>query len=288
MKEEIFFSIIIPTYNREKKLINAINSVINQTYKNWELIIVDNQSIDDSKKIVESLNNDKIFFYEIKNEGIIAKSRNYGISKSRGEYLCFLDSDDWWKPSKLEITYNFIKKGYKFLYHNMRLTKDGNFFKRKVSYCRYLKKPIYYDLIENGPAFPTSSVTLQKKIFNQIGQFDEKEDIVTWEDFDAWIRFAKINQSFIYLPKTLGYLRIDNDNFLNEDKSIKNIFSFKNKYLGKRDFPIWCIFSLVRSYIIKKDYINAKSFKKLININSIDFKLKVRLILLKLYLFFVS
>ena len=130
--------------------------------------------------------------------------------------------------------------------------------------------------------------TLQKKIFNQIGQFDEKEDIVTWEDFDAWIRFAKINQSFIYLPKTLGYLRIDNDNFLNEDKSIKNIFSFKNKYLGKRDFPIWCIFSLVRSYIIKKDYINAKSFIKLININSIDFKLKVRLILLILYLFFVS
>ena len=121
----------------------------------------------------------------------------------------------------------------------MRLTKDGNFFKRKVSYCKYLKKPIYYDLIENGPAFPTSSVTLQKKIFNQIGQFDEKEDIVTWEDFDAWIRFAKINQSFIYLPKTLGYLRIDNDNFLNEDKSIKNIFSFKKKYLGKRDFPIW-------------------------------------------------
>ena len=142
MKKEVFFSIIIPTYNREKKVLKAINSVISQTFENWELIIVDNNSNDLTKKKIYSINNRKIFFYQINNNGIIALSRNYGISKSTGKYLCFLDSDDWWTPNKLEITKEYIDKGYKFLYHDMYLSKNNIFIlliKLYFSILRFFK-----------------------------------------------------------------------------------------------------------------------------------------------------
>ena len=90
MNQEVFFSIILPTYNREKKILKAINSVILQTFNNWELIIIDNNSNDQTKEKIYNLNNKKIFFYQINNNGVIALSRNYGISKSTGKYLCFL------------------------------------------------------------------------------------------------------------------------------------------------------------------------------------------------------
>ena len=117
-KEKILFSIILPTYNREKKIVNAINSVLNQTYKNWELIIIDNKSTDNTKKIVDQFKNSNFFFYELDNNGIIAKSRNHGISKARGEYICFLDSDDWWESNKLQKVYRSIIDGNTFIYHD--------------------------------------------------------------------------------------------------------------------------------------------------------------------------
>ena len=276
MKKEVFFSIIIPTYNREKKVLKAINSVISQTFENWELIIVDNNSNDLTKKKIYSINNRKIFFYQINNNGIIALSRNYGISKSTGKYLCFLDSDDWWTPNKLEITKEYIDKGYKFLYHDMYLSKNNNFIKLKTKYCRSLNRPIYNDLIDNGPAFPTSSVTVEKKIFNSIKNFNELSDLIAWEDYDAWIRYSNANEDFVKLPKTLGYIKIDDENLLDSDRSIKNIFSFKSKYIKGDNLPVWCIFSLIRSYILKKDFANAKMFLANLKKHKFNFKLKLR------------
>ena len=81
MKKNYFFSIIIPTFNREFKLERAIQSVLNQTYQNWEMIIVDNYSEDNTKKMVENFKNNKIKFYQINNNGVIAKSRNLGVKK---------------------------------------------------------------------------------------------------------------------------------------------------------------------------------------------------------------
>ena len=94
-------SVIIPTYNREKTILRAINSVLDQTYKEIELIIVDDGSIDNTRKIVESLNCQKIKYIYQKNGGA-AKARNTGIIAASGEYISFQDSDDYWYPEKLE------------------------------------------------------------------------------------------------------------------------------------------------------------------------------------------
>ena len=99
IKKQNFFSVIIPTYNMLKFLKIAIKSVTKQRYKNFEIIIVDNFSSDGTDKYVKSLKNKKIKFYKIKNHGVIGKSRNIGIKKSKGEWVAFLDADDEWLPT---------------------------------------------------------------------------------------------------------------------------------------------------------------------------------------------
>ena len=129
MKKNIFFSIILPTFNREKKILRAINSVIDQSYNNWELIIIDNKSNDRTRELVTNLKCEKIFFYEIENDGVIAKSRNLGIDKSKGNYLCFLDSDDWWDRDKLKYVCDKAINGYSFIYHNHYIYSPKNFLR---------------------------------------------------------------------------------------------------------------------------------------------------------------
>ena len=141
--EKIFFSIILPTFNRGNKISKAIDSVINQSYKNWELIVIDNNSSDHTEKIVSSYNMDKISFYKYNNDGIIAKSRNYGIHKSKGEYICFLDSDDWWDEFKLFYVYKEVIKDSLFIYHDHFVLNDSRIIKKENNWKKYEKSNIW-------------------------------------------------------------------------------------------------------------------------------------------------
>lgn len=275
-------TVIIPTYKRRQKVNRALTSIKLQTYKNWEVIVIDNNSKDGTKELIYDLKEKNIKFYEINNKGNISRSRNLGIEKSNGQYIAFLDSDDWWAPNKLEVASKYLNKGYKFMYHDMYVVKYNNLFKTKTKYCRDLNKPIYNDLVENGPAFPTSSVIVEKKLFQNINNFDELKDLITWEDYDAWIRFSKISEDFIKLPGTLGYVSIDDENLLNLDKSIQNIFSFQSKYINNDNLPTWCIFSLIRIYILKKDFTNAKLHLTKLKTHKLNFNLILRYIYFKI------
>ena len=103
-------SIIMPTYNSSRWISDSIQSVLDQYYEQWELLIVDDGSTDNTKNIVKDFLNDKrIKYYYQENYGP-ATARNIGISKASGKYLAFLDSDDIWKPNKLELQLNHFKK----------------------------------------------------------------------------------------------------------------------------------------------------------------------------------
>ena len=104
-----FFSVIIPTFNQSNFLSRALDSVVNQNFNNFEIIVIDNFSSDNTKKIVKSFKK-KIIYKRIENKGIIAKSRNVGIQISKGKWLAFLDSDDLWSKNKLQEIYNRKKK----------------------------------------------------------------------------------------------------------------------------------------------------------------------------------
>ena len=276
-----YFSIIIPTYNRSRQLKFAIDSIINQTFKRWELILVDNNSKDGTKRLIKNYNNPKIKFFTIRNYGNIAKSRNLGIKKSSGKYLAFLDSDDEWLPEKLQESYKILKKNISLVYHDMFIKKKihQNFFK-KTGYCRKLTNAVYEDLIFNGPAFPTSSVVIKKKIFKKINFFNEDKNLITWEDFDAWIRLSKITSKFYKIQGTLGFLWVGRENTLKPKNQIKNIYFFKKKYLNGNSIflPQWCNYALMRSFLKIKKFDKSLKFIKKIKIEKLDFIKKLKIL----------
>ncbi len=106
MNHNPLVSVVIPSYNRADDLKRAVQSVITQTYQNWEIIIVDNSSTDHNVQVVESFSDNRIRLLNIQNGGVIAKSRNLGIQSAKGDWIALLDSDDWWKSSKIKILQN--------------------------------------------------------------------------------------------------------------------------------------------------------------------------------------
>ena len=139
-------SIILPTYNRAELLGRAISSVIQQDYKNWELMIVDNYSQDGTDEVVESFKDSRIRLLKIQNAGVIGKSRNHGIRNSKGQWLAFLDSDDWWLPSKLSICIAECGSGTDLLYHDLAISKNGKILKWNKVNGWALNKPVINDL----------------------------------------------------------------------------------------------------------------------------------------------
>ena len=110
-------SVVIPTYNHAHYLKQALQSVIDQTYDNWEALVVDNHSEDNTDDIVNSFNDKRIKLFKIHNKGIIAASRNLGIKHSIGKWVAFLDSDDWWYPERLNKSVQILNNGAQLVCH---------------------------------------------------------------------------------------------------------------------------------------------------------------------------
>ena len=259
-------SIIIPTFNRANCIEKAINSVLNQTYTNWELLIIDNYSNDQTEKIILSYNNPKIFFKKIKNNGVIAVSRNYGALHANGKYLAFLDSDDYWLPKKLEISLQYLEENFDFIYHDLYIT-TGSFFKNFLSgfyvRSRNIIKPAFSYMLKNGNPIVTSSVVLRKSLFNKINGFSEEVGLIAGEDFDAWLRFAKISENFKRIKVPLGFYSYTNGNLSSPGKTIIYLNRLKDLYFNEnKNLPIWFNYSISRAFYLKSNYINAIYFSK--------------------------
>ena len=228
-------SIIIPTFNREKALERALNSVSSQTYTNWEICIVDNNSSDNTIQLINSYNNPRIKFFSIKNNGVIAASRNLGIQNAKGKYLAFLDSDDWWSSRKLEKSVKFLEQGIaSVVYHDLFIVNKNNqkFFLKKTK-SRILVKPIFNDLIINGNTLITSSVVLRRDIFTKIGGFNEESCLVAIEDYDAWLSLAIIDEDFFNFLETLGFYWFGGGNTSNPTKTIQTLNDLEKKFQEK-------------------------------------------------------
>ncbi len=218
-------SIIIPTYNHSDFLGKALKSVLNQTYENWEAIVIDNHSTDETDKVINKFNDSRIKYLKIVNNGVLAKSRNLGIKTAKGEWIAFLDSDDWWAKDKLELCFNEINENVDLIYHDLEVVyKSKSIFKKKSYKGRHLKKPILKDLligaITYGNAIGQSSVVVRKSMLIKIGGINENKNLVGSEDYNTWLRLSQITDQFRYLKKSLGYILIHDNNVSNKDMSI--------------------------------------------------------------------
>ena len=290
-------SIIIPSYNHGKFVDKALRSVLNQTYQNWEVILIDNQSTDQTNEILSKFKDSRLKFFKIDNNGIIAKSRNLGIKLSKGEWIAFLDTDDWWTSDKLSTCMDNINNEVDFIYHNLEIKYDKPKFslKGKKYKGRQLDKPILINLLVSGilegNAIGNSSVIVRKKIINKVGGISENKDLVASEDYNTWLRIAQITDNFKYLKKKLGYYLIHDFSAQKRNLSIPhkqavNEFLHLFDYKQKLNFEVKLKYMSGNYNILVKNFSSAKKdFIFVFKNGDINFKvrslLKIILIIFK-------
>ena len=227
-KTNTLVSIVVPTYNHSIYLKRALESIINQTYENWEVIVIDNHSTDNTFEVVANFKNNRIKYLKVHNKGIIAISRNIGIKSANGEWIAFLDSDDWWTRDKLEICIQSINEKVDFIYHDLEIiANNSRIFSRKKIKSRKLKKPVLIDLLTEGNAIGNSSVVVRKKFLDEINGIDESKELVAAEDYNTWLRIAKLTDQFVYLKKRLGYYLVHDQSVSKKDMSIPARYAIK-------------------------------------------------------------
>ncbi|MCF6768115.1 glycosyltransferase [Thiotrichales bacterium 19S11-10] len=187
-------SVIIPSYQHASYIAEAITSVIEQSYQNIELIIVDNYSKDETKEIVDAyLSDARVKFVQFDNQGVIAASRNYGASLSSGQYLAFLDSDDIWHKDKLLIQLESFTDDIAAISTQFEAIGDVKSHYNHLNALLKNNKFVdfsYQEILASNPVI-TSSLLMRKEDFQQAGGFDESKHFICIEDWELWLRVCK-------------------------------------------------------------------------------------------------
>ena len=214
-------SIIVTTYNRKKLLKETIDSILNQTFKDFELIVVDNFSNYDFFKFIKSFNSDCITPFQNQNNGIIAINRNYGINKAKGKYIAFCDDDDWWFSHKIEKQINKLLNSNK----NMIFSMVKEFGEISI-YSNYFGiNPLPFKVNTSTKALlmtnciPFSTVLIEKLSLYKIGLFDERKSFVAIEDNELWVRASK-KLELDFIPEVLSLHRVHKSGIYINSKSI--------------------------------------------------------------------
>jgi len=225
------FSVIIPTYNRAIFLKRALESLVAQDEKDFEVIVYDDGSTDHTAQIVADFSkrlNIKYLYAE--NWGGPAKPRNEGIKKAQGEWISFLDADDWWYPTKLSNIKAHLAEA-DIIYHRLDLfTSKGK--QKYVGKGRALNDPTFVDILINGNAVPFSSATVKLSKIKEVHYFSEEKKLVAVEDLDFWLKLAKIKATFKLIPKSLGAFWLDGNNITEfSERQEKRIRTIYEKYI---------------------------------------------------------
>ncbi len=206
-----FVSIIIPTFNRKEHLIKAIESVFRQTYRNWELIVVDDCSTDDSFPFVQKyFEGKKIRFLQTPKNGGQGAARNFGIEHSMAEYIAFLDSDDEWEPLKLEKQvqlFNANDENLGLVYCGGTFT-EGN-FKSNIhpDLKGYIEKELFLNL--KGLGSSNSGIMIRRIVFEKVGGYDVS--FKSQMDLDFFVRIAR-NYKVDYIEGSYSIISVSLQN----------------------------------------------------------------------------
>lgn len=185
MNEQIFFSVIIPTFNRKPFLKKAIDSVLDQNYQNFELIVVDDGSNDNTDKLISSYKDKRLTCLRQNNTGV-SSARNKGLKAAKGDFIAFLDSDDWWESNKLQRALDHISE---FSDISIFHTEEVWFRKGKLLTQKQKHKKPSGEVYKNALpicCISISTVLIKKEVFSDIGTFDESFEAC--EDYDFWLR----------------------------------------------------------------------------------------------------
>ncbi len=225
--EKKLVSVCINVYNAEKFILKTVNSVINQSYKNLQIIIVDDCSTDSTYDIIKSINDDRIEIYKTSFNGHMSFACNEALKHANGDYIAHLDADDLWLPEKIEKQVDFLEENLEYgacFTHAEIIDDDDNIADESQNFLReifalknHTHAELYRFFYDNSNKLCHSSVLFRKEIAQKVGMYDTT--ILYLQDFDYWMRLLTGAHLYIY-PERLSLVRrhADNNSDMNEEK----------------------------------------------------------------------
>ena len=223
MTEKPLVSVIINCYNGEKYLREAIDSVIAQTYENWELVFWDNQSTDSTREIVESYKNPKIKYFYAPEHTPLGEARNLAVEKANGEYINFLDADDVWSANKLEEQVKLIVPGeVELVYTLFKLLLEGDVDEGMIKvffelYTLQYKNSADYKTLLINDFIVFSSVLLKKELYNKIGGINKT--FRQYEDYELLLKCSLLTNFDVAKNSYVQY-RIHGSNNSSDNRAV--------------------------------------------------------------------
>lgn len=249
-------SVIIPTYNRSEYICESIDSVLAQTYKDYEIIVIDDGSTDNTGEVLKKYGTKIKYLYQ-ENKGVGA-ARNLGIRNSNGEYIGLLDDDDIWLSDKLDIQVRILDENT-----DLAFVCSGAYFIDTVGrVIRFWESHRHNETFKNlyeGNFVLNLTVLMRKSCFDKVGGYDEK--LLVAQDYDLWLRLAN-NYKFKYIINCpLAKYRIHENNISN---NLGSLFSNRITIYNKKDF-LKSIGSLKSKIRLAKEYLEAAEYSYTIN-----------------------
>ena len=284
-------SIIVPCYNQAQYLSEALQSVLGQTYENWECIIVNDGSPDNTKEVAQEwVKKDSRFIYLYKENGGLSSARNAGLDIAKGDYVQFLDADDILQVEKLEVTLKKVEKiadfSHKIVITNFRMFIDdihlssNPFCELKQEYFTFQQLLIGWDYLFN---IPIHCGFFQKDFFVS---FRFPENLKAKEDWIMWLSFFKMEPNVVFVDKVLAYYRIqshsmtNNRQFMNE--ALLEALIYIDSMVTKEMFHTLLLTRLKLSFTELNSF--EKKYRKVKNSNSFKVGLKIKTILQRFHL----
>jgi len=197
-------SVVIPTYNHAGYLGEALQSLRSQTREDWEAIVFNNFSEDDTVAVVEAFDDRRILLENFRNNGIIGASRNRAIELARGEFVAFLDSDDLWLPRKLEVCMAHLTPDVGLVGHDLeRFGRAGGRIRSGPAECAR-----FAPLLLKGSCITPSAAIVRTDLLRKVGGFSEAPELVTAEDYHLWLKLAAAGTKMAFVPEILGRYRV--------------------------------------------------------------------------------
>lgn len=209
-------SVIMPAYNCEKYIGEAINSVIAQKYSNWELLVVNDCSADNTKEVVEAyLKDNRIHYFELPSRGGPATARNRGLEEAKGEYVAFLDSDDLWSADKLELQLDYMKRMKAKLSCTAYSLIDEEGNERNIINVPP-KKTGYWKMFLMGDPVGNSTTMFDRKAFENV----RVPEIKKRNDFALWLDLTRGGDAFYGMKQPLAKYRVRRNSVSSNKKSL--------------------------------------------------------------------
>ena len=262
-------SVIIPTYNRLRLISRAIDSVLKQTFKPFEIIVVDDGSSDNTSTFIKN-NYKSVKLIKQKNLGV-SKARNVGIKNSSGDWIALLDSDDEWKKNKLEVQIKSLSEYdyYSVCHTNEIWIRNGTRVNQKKRHQKYGGN--IFDKCLDICRISPSSIIFQKNIINEVGWFDENLSIC--EDYDLWLRITA-NFKILFIDKPLIIKYGGHSDQLSKSvngieayriKSLENLLSNTRLIKDYKRLAIEMLITKLRIY--KKGLLKRQKSNELLKVN---------------------